>query len=866
MSKKNLFLILIIYVIFYIFNYIHINKILHFLDWYYLITILFIILFYYVVDEKSKKNILVLYGVSTFLLFFIKILNSVQIFILDGNDFFKRINNWNSYLFNEIIVICFIILFVLKKIKKIKNEENKNNKKINDELYENRKKDKEFVLNFLTNNDNKNIYTLGIDSEYGTGKTFIVEKTIEEIEELDYKKFEVIKIRCMLLEKEEIYSYILKKIRKILSKNFISTVSFEKLSNTFLKTIDNKFFGGISELLSQNIVIDEIEYFKEVIEKLDKTIILVFDDIDRVNDTEKIERILSFISDFSIKKIKILVLFNSQNLKNINEKYDRNYLEKYIPVTRKITNIPFIELLKKEITSNNLDEEDFKFLYIIEKKDIYIYPKEYQKMRDVFQFNYDFEILVKGEIKINSLEFSPRMIKNFIEEVSNFLKLNSEWEIEKRLLIAYVFLKNLYYNEFYEKIENISKSFVETFPIKLNFESGNIDLTLEDLDLLKNIVKNKSNILSNENNYYGNYKDINDKRIFFDDNFFENSHIDYYLNKIGEKSNNLLIEEKLDIIEQFLKNNENYSIETENLLIYTLFNYPLYLDNKDYKVKERIDKIEKAIKKLTYLGNEEYLSAKEKFYRKFMESLKKENIEEIRNDFDKIFDEFYYNSNGNTPFYLGIPACISAMEAIIILGTIEEQEKFLEVILYDDKDKISNVYIEAFLKSDIKKSELSDKIIEYFLKDKIKISKDTLYKIIENMERFLFHFHIYNNRNPLKKFYKEYLKNLKIELEISKDKNFEIFKELDFIEKVYNKYFDFIDKLLEMLDNDKLNIENEGIKTSISTKTIEPIEKIKKSDDEKSKNEKLEELFNMGVINLQSIREAYKEVNTKIKK
>ena len=68
------------------------------------------------------------------------------------------------------------------------------------------------------------------------------------------------------------------------------------------------------------------------------------------------------------------------------------------------------------------------------------------------------------------------------------------------------------------------------------------------------------------------------------------------LNKIGEKSNNLLIEEKLDIIEQFLKNNENYSIETENLLIYTLFNYPLYLDNKDYKVKERIDKIEKAIK------------------------------------------------------------------------------------------------------------------------------------------------------------------------------------------------------------------------------------------------------------------------------
>lgn len=864
MYKKNLFLVLIIYISSYIFNYIYTNKTLHFLDWYYLITILFIFLWNYVVDKKSKKNILVLYGVSTFLLFLIKILNNVQIFMSNINDFIKRINNWNSYLFTGSIVIYFIILSRTKIYKK-NNQENKDSKKINDDLYENRKKDKEFILDFLTNNDNKNIYTLGIDSEYGTGKTFIVEKTIEEIEKLDYKKFEVIKIRCMLLEKEEIYSYILKKIKKILSKNSIFTVSFEKLSNTFLKTIDNKFFGGISELLSQNIVIDEIDYFKEVIEKLDKTIILIFDDIDRVNDTEKIERILSFISDFSIKNIKILVLFNSKNLKNINEKYNRNYLEKYIPVTRKITNIPFIELLKKEITSNNLDEEDFKFLYIIEKKDIYIYPKEYQKMRDIFQFNYDFEILVKGEIEIGSLEFSPRMIKNFIEEVSNFLKLNSEWEIQKRLLIAYVFLKNLYYDEFYEKIENTSKSFVETFPIKLNFESENIDLTLENLDLLKNIVKNKSNILSNENKRYGNYKDINDKRIFFDDNFFGNSHIDYYLNKIGEKSNNLLIEEKLDIIEQFLKNNENYSIETENLLIYTLFNYPLYLDNKDYKVKERIDKIEKAIKKLTYLGNKEYLSAKEKFYRKFKESLKKESVEEIRNDFNKIYYEFYYNSNGNTPFYLGISAYISAMEAIIILGTIDEQEKFLSVILYNEKDKISNVYIEAFLKSDIKKSELSDKIIDYFLKNKINISKDTLYKIIENMKRFLFHFHIYN-RNPLKKFYKEYLENLKIELEISKYNNSEIFKELNFIEKVYNKYFDFIDKLLEMLDDDELNIVNRGIETSISTKTIEPIEKIKNEDDEKAKNKKLEELFNMGVINLQSIREAYKEVNTKIKK
>ena len=121
---------------------------------------------------------------------------------------------------------------------------------------------------------------------------------------------------------------------------------------------------------------------------------------------------------------------------------------------------------------------------------------------------------------------------------------------------------------------------------------------------------------------------------------------------------------------------------------------------------------------MTYLGNEEYLSAKEKFYRKFKESLKKENIEEIRNDFNKLFYEFYYNSNGNTPFYLGISEYISAMEAIIILGTIDEQEKFLSVILYNEKDKISNVYIETFLKSDIKNQSYLIKFYKKYLENK----------------------------------------------------------------------------------------------------------------------------------------------------
>ena len=62
--------------------------------------------------------------------------------------------------------------------------------------------------------------------------------------------------------------------------------------------------------------------------KLNKNIVIVFDDIDRTNDIKKIEKILSFISDFSSENIKSIVLFSSDNLKKLDERFDRDYLEK----------------------------------------------------------------------------------------------------------------------------------------------------------------------------------------------------------------------------------------------------------------------------------------------------------------------------------------------------------------------------------------------------------------------------------------------------------------------------------------------------------------------------------------------------------
>ncbi|WP_336038453.1 P-loop NTPase fold protein [Fusobacterium polymorphum] len=249
-----------------------------------------------------------------------------------------------------------------------------------EETYSERENDVDYIVDFIQNDKNKNISTLGVDSNYGTGKTFIVEKVLEK---LSTNKYEIIKIRCLLLEKEEVYYYIIEEIKKVLAKNLIFISNLKKFHKSVLKIFDSKFLGGISDFFSYNSVTDDIDNLKATIRKLNKNIVIVFDDIDRTNDVEKIEKILSFISDFSNGNIKSIVLFSSDNLKKLDERFDRDYLEKYIPLIREITKIPFIKLLKEEIKNReeelnkiDLNEEDFKFLYIFKETDYNIYPND----------------------------------------------------------------------------------------------------------------------------------------------------------------------------------------------------------------------------------------------------------------------------------------------------------------------------------------------------------------------------------------------------------------------------------------------------------------------------------------------------------
>ena len=841
--RKLILGIFFTYTIVYIAEYIHLNKVLHFLDYYYLLTLIFCIYIFIISGIYSIKKPIFYFLIISMILLFIKKIN-INIYI----EFFIEKSNC-------LLQIFFLLNIILSFTNTILNNRIfKKNKMSNKEIFLEREADIEYVLNFIGNEDNKNITTLGIDSKFGTGKTFILEKILER---LNTEKYEQIKVRCLFLEKEEVYYYIIEKIKKVLSKNLIFISNLKKFHKSILKIFDNKFLGGLNEFLSDSSKTDEIDNLKDIIRKLKKTIVIVFDDIDRTQDIEKIEKILSFISDFSIKNVKILVLFSLDNLKKIDKRFTRDYVEKYIPLVREITKISFVNLLKSEIEKRKLNEEDFKFLYIFEQKDFMIYPDDEEKQKKEFKFVKSiYSLLGIYDISIKEKEVTPRKVENFMEEVIELLKYkNFNINIEKRILIAYVFLKHVFYEEFYETLDSSETSFFELFPIKIKFQDG-ITLTLDELDLIQNLINKKANILKDEKR-----RDIliNDDIVFYfkrsDNSDGYKYTLDNYLNKLKiTKINDNLKENFNNLEKQYLGLRvENLSkIAKINTLIYSLFNIFLYsYEEKEYKVTERKDRIEKGIKKLKFLGSKEEVSEYQKFYKDFSPKISNLNLSK------KFSKQFSNKKEKYKIFYHLESPTVVAMRVLTTLGTEDEQRKFLNVILKINKGKIRENYLKAFFLTNLDEDniKISDNIIDWILKKQYEIEDEKFIILIcNNLKRIL-------KRTPyIPKFYsetpQEYLEKIEEYLERYENSMRDFLVSFEKGKVILEKYISFVKLLKEILISKDFYIRKKYEKNKKIEESV--IEKeIRNSKTKEDKIKKIETLLEEGRINFEEYKYFY---------
>lgn len=854
--KKILFKVYLIYTIAYIFDFVLRHRILHFEDWSFLIMILF--LFSISIFKHAYESFLI-FIISFIIAIFFKVgsfSEGLKIFELYSENFFS------------IRTFLFIIFSIMMCYFNFKNEK-KNIENI-EELYEERKEDLEYIQRFIKNDERK-VNVLGIDGEFGTGKTFLIEKSIENLK--SNNNYEFIKIRCLLLERDEVYSYITQQLDRVLKKNLIFTGHFEKLKNSLIKGMDNKLFGGLSDILISENLLDDIENFKKTLSQLEKTIVIIFDDIDRIGDSEKIDKILSFISDFSGKNIKIIILYNLENLKAINEKYERRYIEKYIPIVRELTPISFSKLLRKEIENYNLDLEDFRFLLSLEDSTNKLYEDYSERLRDN-KFINDIEVLVSQKIEFK-LKVTPRNLKNFMEEIYGYFS-KKELDIENRIMIAYTFLKHVYYDEFYSKIE-FNKTLEEMFPIRIQLIEDNINLSLEELDLLKNLIqqfnRNKIKLKSIFNELY---IELNNKRFFLvDNNIKEENSLNAFFKKMNlseikkeEKDKKKILYERIDELKKKFQN-QNFEIKKEslsNLFIFSLFNYNLFYSTLDEdKVGERSERIEGAIKKLKYIGNKEYYSSYQRFYKKLAPSLEKEDFDIINNDYQELLDEYYFNDGTfKGVFYFGETFEEKTMKILNTLGNIKEEEKFLELVFKREKNRISDKYLQTFFISKIDNVKISDFIIENILKNNIEI-KDifTINKLKENLDRILKRISFYEYEG-LDLENDEFFEFIKDRLESKKTKESFEYLEITSIEEIRNsidKYIEFIDKILELLKRNNVFLKEPHMDIKVNSRRFsDEVEQIKKIKTKKEKIQELKKLFYEEKYSIENLNMIFKEI------
>ena len=403
-------------------------------------------------------SLIFFYSFSISFKFYFSILLGVWIFLtlqypIDKNEnwyiqfiFFSIINSISFYLVRyfqkkiflilsiKILITYYLILFCIILFKCVYYT-SKTNLENDGDLFVERKYDLERLLNYL------NYFSIiGINGEWGSGKSFLTNHL---------KNFILIKIDLLSCNVDEIQTVILNELDKLLKNQGIFSPFSPKLKKILQQ---GKLFENISQLFVKN----DISYSEAItglhnnLRSINKPVVIVYEDLDRVENTTVIKQILDISEKIAGDNVKILYQFSETNL--LDKGIERTYLEKYIPFILNLTDIPFKStlsyVLKQEIYKDSLlDEEDFKFLYLP------VYLPHFNNFNNLNR--------PLTSIKFELKNVTIRKTQLFLNELNQVINEKGIYKKNKRVVILFFLLKHFYY-EAYKKISS-GESLLDTF-------------------------------------------------------------------------------------------------------------------------------------------------------------------------------------------------------------------------------------------------------------------------------------------------------------------------------------------------------------------------------------------------------------------
>jgi KAP P-loop domain protein len=467
------------------------------------------------------------------------------------------------YLILFITLFCGFIVNYIKKYKKIDTD---NQDKSG--LIDSRNQDLKKLKNILDNT----LDSIIVDDEWGNGKTFFIKEFMRVYE----RNYEFIYIKTPYFQtREEFRKIFLTELNKVFIKNGIFNTSISNLT---------KYFG----IEIQGIKLNQIEKnYNETIEeivkkmcKLEQKIIVVLDDLDRIEKGEDIQEILNFIGEINIElreKIGIITLssYNKLNEKVISHTEDKegeNYLEKYFDKKFYLQKVNIKELIEYFCEDENLSKIIKQCTEAIEKYYLISFNSENLE---------NYEKNSKEEIKQNKIYFSRQTFRNIERIVKNISNINVDElignkEIYKKIFILFEIFE-LLLPESWENLKIDSK--MESLLNNIFIYKDNPEINLERYNQFiyscANEVLNYKK--SKTQNFFSKYQNIKNFITGKSINNSENILIEEYLEtaKIFKFSE----DEKKQILDFFIRDNKISKYDFIQLYIQFELNYKLYLDD-----------------------------------------------------------------------------------------------------------------------------------------------------------------------------------------------------------------------------------------------------------------------------------------------
>lgn len=278
---------------------------------------------------------------------------------------------------------------------------------------------------------------IGVNGAWGSGKSFLMEHLKQNLVIQD--NYEIIEIDLLSCKLDEVQVILLSEMDHVLQKNKI----FSRHSGRLKRMLgEEKFLSAVKSLLfaEDQAFSNALNGFKGELEQLDKRILVIYEDIDRIDNAEIVKKIFAISEKLSGERTKVLYQYEESNLKEMG--LDRNYLEKYIPYVVNLTELKLFEMLElmmgeRAVSSEVLTLDDFGFFRFA----VYTDKKAAKTLG------------IAGEYELRIENLTIRRVEHFLNELTQTLESNTEYRKagHKRTVITFLLLKH-FYVPYYEKL------------------------------------------------------------------------------------------------------------------------------------------------------------------------------------------------------------------------------------------------------------------------------------------------------------------------------------------------------------------------------------------------------------------------------